>query len=112
MSDDTLYAFCCGRGYHCTGFTLFPSLAKTGVKKCTAYSVRTKPSTHDLLVKTSGVKTEVVEVRGDVVRGLEQLTMKAVGFKEQDGFLQLKMWIFKNKMMSYTRRKWLVGQAD
>lgn len=45
------------------------------------HSVRTKSSTPDLLMKTSGVKTEVVEARGDVVRGLEQGTTKAVDFK-------------------------------
>lgn len=45
------------------------------------HSVRTKSSTPDLLMKTSGVKTEVVEARGDVVTGLEQGTAKAVDFK-------------------------------
>lgn len=45
------------------------------------HSVRTKSSTPDLLMKTSGVKTEVVEARGDVVRGLEQGTTKAVDFE-------------------------------
>lgn len=45
------------------------------------HSVITKLSTPDLLTKTSGVKAEVVEARGDVVRGLEQGTTKAVDLK-------------------------------
>lgn len=36
---------------------------------------------------------------------------QAVDFKEKGNFLQLKMWIFKKNMVSYTRRKHLVGQA-
>lgn len=44
-------------------------------------SVRTKSSTPDFLMKTSVVKTEVVEARGDVMRGLEQGTTKAVDLK-------------------------------
>lgn len=75
-------------------------------------SVRIKSSTPLLLVKTSGVKTEVVEARGGVLRGLEQLTTKAVDFKEQIGFLQVKMWIFKNNMVSSTRRKRLGRQTN
>lgn len=77
------------------------------------HSVRMKWSTPQMLVQTSGVKTEVVEARGGGVRRLEQLTTKAVGLKEQGGLLLLKMWIFKIKWrLTQARRKWLFGQAD
>lgn len=54
------------------------------------HSVRTKSSTPDLLMKTTGVKTEVVEGSGDVVRGLEKGATKGSRFQVKKRLLAIK----------------------
>lgn len=83
------------------------SLAQICVQKCNAYS-----SQNEVVNSWLAYKDKWGQDRGGVVRGLEQLTTRAVDFKEQDAILQLKMQILKNNTVSYTRKKRLVRQAD